>query len=290
MLGQLFSVVLPVFGVAAAGWVFAGFRRVELGTLTDIVLYLAAPALVFHSLASRPLTAAAMAAVGGGAVFQVLVCGAVAWAVFRALRTPARGLMLATMFPNTGNLGLPLALFAFGQDGLAAAVIVFTAVTVVHYSLGVMVVSGSAHPAAALKMPLLHAAVFGIVAAVTGWLPPEPVMRGLELLGEATVPAMLLSLGIRMRSVRLRAPGRALLAVVLRMAPGLLAALAWVHVFGLEGPERGVVVVTGVLPSAVMNFVLAEAYDQQGDEVASAILLGTAVSVVVIPLVLATLA
>jgi predicted permease len=73
------------------------------------------------------------------------------------------------------------------------------------------------------------------------------------------------------------------------MAPGLLAALAWVHVFGLEGPQRGVVVVTGVLPSAVMNFVLAEAYDQQGDEVASAILLGTALSVVVVPLVLATL-
>jgi hypothetical protein len=174
--------------------------------------------------------------------------------------------------------------------GLAAAVIVFTAVTVVHYSLGLMVVSGSPHPAAALKMPLLHAAVLGIIVAVTGWLPPEPVMRGLELLGQATVPTMLLSLGVRMRSVRLRAPGRALLAVALRMGPGLLAALAWVHLLGLEGPERGVVVVTGVLPSAVMNFVLAEAYDQQGDEVASAILLGTALSVIVVPIVLAALA
>ena len=284
MLGQLLHVVLPVFGVAAAGWVFAGVRRVELGTLTDIVLYLAAPALVFHSLASRPLTVSAMAAVGGGAVFQVLVCGAVAWAVFRALRMPARGLMLATMFPNTGNLGLPLALFAFGQEGLAAAVIVFTAITVVHYSLGLMVVSGTAHPGAALKMPLLHAAVLGIVASVTGLLPPVPVMRGLELLGEATVPTMLLSLGVRMRSVQLRAPGRALL-------PNQIASHRprRVHVFGLVGPERGVVVVTGVLPSAVMNFVLAEAYDQQGDEVASAILVGTALSVVIVPIVLATL-
>jgi predicted permease len=290
MLGQLLHVVLPVFGVAAAGWLFAGFRRLDLATLTDVVLYLAAPALVFHSLASRSLTVADMAAVGGGAVVQVLACGAVAWAVFRAMGRPARGLMLAAMFPNTGNLGLPLALFAFGQEGLAAAVIVFTAITVVHYSLGLMVVSGTPHPADALKMPLLHAAVLGILVAVTGLMPPAPVMRGLELLGEATVPTMLLSLGVRMRSVKLHAPGRALLAVALRMVPGLLAALGWVWLLGLDGPERGVVVVTGVLPSAVMNFVLAEAYDQQGDEVAAAILIGTVLSIAVIPVVLATLA
>ncbi len=291
MLSQLVQVVLPVFGVAAAGWMAARFLRLELETLTDVVLYLAAPALVFHSLASRTPSLQAIGIIGGGAAAQIAVCGLVAWGTFAALRIrERRGLLLAAMFPNTGNLGLPLALFAFGQDGLAAAVIVFTAVTVLHYSLGLMVVSGRPHPAEAFTAPLFHAAVLGAAASLTGWLPPAPVMRGLELLGEAAVPLMLLSLGIRIRSVRLHAPARALLTVVLRMVPGLAAALAWVVLLDVQDPARGVLLVTGVLPSAVMNFVLAEAHHQQGDEVAGAILLGTALSVAVIPLVLAFLA
>ena len=289
MLAQLLDVVAPVFAVAAAGWVFAGFRRIDLAGLTDLTLYVAAPALVFTSLASRPLSSTSLLAVGGGVVFQSLVCGVASWLVFRRLGIPARGLMLATMFPNTGNLGLPLALFAFGPDGLAAAAIVFTSITLVHYSLGLAIVSGSAHPGAALRQPILHAAVLGVAVGLSGLVPPGPVMQSLELLGQATVPLMLLSLGIRLRSVRLTRPGIALLAVALRFVPGLAAALLWVELLGMSGIERGVVVVTGVLPSAVMNFVLAEKYEQQGDEVASTILAGTLLSVAAIPVVLAWL-
>jgi predicted permease len=286
MLSQLLHVVAPVFGVAAVGWLAAGFRRLDLGTITDVVIYLAAPALVFHSLASRPLDAVSMLAVGGGAIAQILLCGAVAVLAFQVLKVKGRGPYLAAMFPNTGNLGLPLALFAFGPEGLTAGVIVFSAVTAVHYSLGLMIVSGSPHPGEALRMPLLHAAVLGVASALSGVTPPEPVMKGLELLGGATVPLMLLSLGVRMRSVKLRRLGLPLLLVALRFAPGLAAAVAWTSVVGLEGPERGVLLVTGVLPSAVMNFVLAEVYDQQAEEVASAILIGTLLTMLAVPLVL----
>jgi predicted permease len=287
---QLLHVALPVFGVVAVGWVFARLRAVDLASLTDVILYLTAPALVFHSLASRSLDPAGMLGVGGGVIVQSLVCGGAAWLVFRLLRVEGRGLYLAAMFPNTGNLGLPLALFAFGQEGLAAGVVVFTSITLIHYTLGLMIVSGSPHPGEALRMPLVHAAVLGVVAGLTGVAPPGPVMRAIELLGAAAVPLMLLSLGIRLRSVRLRRPGLALLAVVLRVGPGLGAALVWVALTGLEGPERGVVLLTGVLPAAVMNFVLAEAYDQQAEDVAGAILLGTALSVILIPVLLASLA
>jgi predicted permease len=70
------------------------------------------------------------------------------------------------------------------------------------------------------------------------------------------------------------------------MGPGLGAALLWCALFGLEGAERGVLLVTGVLPSAVMNFVLTEAYGESGEEVASAILLGTLLAFIAIPAVL----
>lgn len=286
MIAQLLDVVAPVFGVALVGWFFAGFRKVDLAPLADIVIYLAAPALVFASLLEKRIELTSLLMVGGGAVFQALACGAAAWLSFRAVKVEGRGLYLAAMFPNTGNLGLPLGLFAFGGAGLSVAVIVFVAISLVHYSLGLMIISGKGHPGEAMKMPLMHAAILGVVLALAGVRLPEPLMRGITLLGDATVPLMLLSLGIRMRAVRLRRPGRALLAVALRMGPGLGAALVWCALFGLEGAERGVLLVTGVLPSAVMNFVLTEAYGESGEEVASAILLGTLLSFIAIPAVL----
>lgn len=286
MLTQLLSVAAPVFGIALVGYLFAGWRAVDLRSITDLVLYVTAPALVFASLAGRAIDPAEMLGVGGGAVFQSLVCGALAWIVFRAARVRGRGLLLATMFPNTGNLGLPLALFAFGDEGLAAAALVFVAITLVHYSLGIAIVSGTLHPGAPLRTPLLYAAVLGITASLAGVSLPDPLLRGVRLLGEAAVPLMLISLGVRMRSVRVGLPWHALLAVALRLGPGLVAAWLWVDFFDLQGAARGVVLVTGVLPSAVMNFVLAEAHDQQSEEVAQAIFLGTIASFFAIPAVL----
>jgi len=296
MLTQLLHVVAPVFAVAALGWLFARSRDVHLASLTDVVLMLAAPALVFHSLASRSLEAGSLLAVAGGAVAQSLVCGLVAWLVLRHLPctrrlagSDCRGLYLAAMFPNTGNLGLPLALLAFGPEGLAAAVLVFSAITLVHYSLGVIIISGRANPTHILRQPLVLAALLGAAAGLSRLQLPAPLMASVELLGQAAVPLMLLSLGIRMRTVRLSRLGPAVLAVALRFIPGLATAWLWVSLLGMTGPARGVVLVTGVLPSAVMNFVLAEAYQRRSEDVASAILLGTLASLVAIPIVLATM-
>ena len=286
MISQLLSVVAPVFGVALVGWLFAGWRRVDLASLADITLYLAAPALVFSGLAGQQVQGKSLLLVGGGAVFQAVACGLAALLALRLCGISGRGLYLTAMFPNTGNLGLPLALFAFGQPGLAVAVIVFVCVTLAHYSLGFVIISRSLDPRRALSQPLLLAAVLGVVAAIADWQPPQALGRGLQLLGEACVPLMLISLGIRMRSVKIARPMTALLMVALRMVPGLLAGMLWVWWFGMQGAERGVLLVTGVLPSAVMNFVLAEVYGEQAEEVASIILIGTLISMLSIPLVL----
>jgi len=290
MLRQLLAVVIPVFAIAGAGWVFAGYRKIDISSMTTVIIYLAGPALVFHSLASAPLTMDGLLAMGGGAILQVLVCGGTAWLVYRSVGLTGRGLYLPPMFPNTGNLGLPLALFAFGPTGLAAAIIVFTTVSLLQFTLGILVVSGSPRPTEILRMPLVYAAVLGVLASFVGFEPPDPMMKALELVGAATVPMMLLSLGMHLRTVRLTRPAIAVLSVALRYVPGLAAALVWVHLLGLEGPERGVILVTGVLPPAVMNFVFAEAYGRQPDEVASSILLGTLLSMLAIPAVLAVLA
>ena len=158
----LLNVVLPVFGIAAVGWFVAGRRALDEASIATIVIEVSAPALVFHGLVSRRFELASLWKIGGGVVFASLVCGLVALLVFRALRHPRRGLYLAAMFPNTGNLGLPLALLAFGELGLQAAVVVFVAISLVHYSLGMMIVSGSANLWRTLRSPLVLGALLGI--------------------------------------------------------------------------------------------------------------------------------
>lgn len=287
ILETLYQVVLPIFGVAAVGWYFAGRHTVDERGLAAIVIQLSAPALVFHGLVARPVPPENLLRIGGGVMFSSLVCGAVALVCYRALRIEKRGLYLAAMFPNTGNLGLPLALLAFGEAGHAVAVVVFVAISLLHYSLGVMIVAGTRNPARVLRSPLVLGALLGIGIAWSDTQLPQPLLDFTRILGQAAVPLMLLGLGIRLRRVRVHSYARPLLAVLLRMGPGFVAALAWCSIFGMTGVERAVVLVTGILPSAVMNFVLAEAHDQGADDVAAAILLGTSASILVIPAVLA---
>jgi predicted permease len=287
MLLEIFvQVVLPVFGVAAVGWYFAGRHPVDERGLAAIVIQLSAPALVFHSLVSRPLETGSLLRVGGGVIFGSLVCGLLGWLLFRQRFEGRRGLYLAAMFPNTGNLGLPLALTAFGVAGQTVAVVVFVAISMVHYGLGTMILAGTRNPLPALRSPLVLGALLGLGVASSGLELPKPVLRFTEILGSAAVPVMLLGLGVRLRSVRLGTLGRPLLAVALRMLPGFGAALLWTSVFELQGVERSVVLLTGVLPPAVMNYALAEAHDQGAEDVAAAILLGTLIAIGTIPAVI----
>lgn len=287
MLEQLINVVLPVFAVAGVGFLFARFKRADLGTLTDVVLYLAAPALIFSALLSKPMSMERVLAVGGGALFITAVCGAATWLLLSRRPDFERGLYLTTMFPNSGNLGLPLALFAFGEAGLADAVVVFSAISLTHYSLGLFIVARRTSLLEPLKAPILHATALAFACALSGYRPPTALLRGVGLLGEAAVPLMLLSLGMKLTAVKPRGLALPAAAVVLRNVVGLVAAVAWVHHFDMRGTAAGVVVLCGVLPSAVMNFVLADKYAGRSEHVATTILLGTLASVVVIPAVLA---
>ncbi len=285
----LLNIVLPVFGIAGVGYYLAGRRVIDEASIATIVIEVSAPALVFHGLVSRRFELASLWEIGGGVVFASLVCGLAALIVFRALRYPRRGLYLAAMFPNTGNLGLPLALLAFGEAGLQAALVVFVAISLTHYSLGMMIVSGSAQIWRPFRTPLVIGALLGIGVAVVQLELPKPLLDFTDLMGQATVPLMLLGLGIRLRSVRVTTLKLPLLTVLLRMVPGLIAGLLWCWLWELKGVERAILLVTGVLPPAVMNFVLAEAHDQGAEEVAVAILFGTLISMGTIPALLAFL-
>ncbi len=279
--------VFPVFVLIAVGYGFGAVRQIDLFSLTEIVVYLGGPALVFTSLAGGHMEPGDVALTAFGTAFIVGGVGLLLRACARLSGRDAAGLYLPAMFFNAGNMLLPLSLFAFGQPGLRYGVIVFSIAALLQSSLGVAIASGRVRLDETFKLPYVYAAVAGLALQYTGSEVPRVVMRPLALLAELAVPLMLISLGLRLRSVSLQEWRGPAVAATFRLVGGYLVGRTFVDLFGVEGIPRDVLLLASVMPAAVVNFVFAEKYGNESGIVAGAVVVSTVVSAIAIPLVLA---
>lgn len=281
--------VVPVFGIVALGWWLAGRRRLDAATLADLALLVTSPALVFSVLSRAELEAGRWAALAGGALWiagaTALLGGLYAWR-----SGTGRGLVLPCVFWNAGNMGLPTARLAFGPEGLEAAAVLLVVMAVLNFSAGIWIAKGRGGLAETLRLPLLWAAAAGLAVAAAGRDLPRALREPVDMLGDMAIPLMLLTLGLQLRGLRVRDLAHSAAAVGVRMGGGTAAAVAFVALFGVTGVERQVLLLAGVLPSAVVNAVLAQRYETAPGLVASTILLGTAASLASIPAMLVVVA
>jgi predicted permease len=191
------------------------------------------------------------------------------------------------MFNNCGNMGLPLALLAFGPEHFGAAVALFSISNLLHFSLGARITSAHAATRELLLSPLMVATLLGFASAASGVRPPELLLTGMKMLGDAMLPLMLFALGVRLTALHRSDIPMGLLGAVARPLAGLLVALPLAWALGLQGAARGQLILFGALPPAVMQYLLAERYGQEPEKVAAMILLGNALAVVFVPLALA---
>lgn len=217
----------------------------------------------------------------------ILATGVVAWLLARFSRTNARSLVPVVMFTNCGNMGLPLALLAFGPTGFGAAVGLFSISNLIHFSLGARVTSAHARTRELLLSPLMIASALGFASAATGVRPPDMIFTGMRMLGEAMLPLMLFSLGVRLTQLKHEDVPRGLLGAFARPLIGLAVALPLAHVLSLDSASRAQLLLFAALPPAVMQFMLAERYRQEPERVAAMILLGNALAVIFVPIGLA---
>jgi len=287
LIARIAQVIVPVFLIVAIGYGYArrarpdmtGFNRIMLDVLSPLIVYTALAGKEFHWREQVPLLVA-------GALL-ILLTGLVGWGVARAANTSARTLVPVVMFTNCGNMGLPLALLAFGPEGLAAAVALFSISNLIHFSLGSRITSARASTRELLLSPLMIASALGFASAVSGLRPPDMLFTGLKMLGDAMVPLMLFALGVRLTQLRRRDVPRGLLGAFARPLVGLAVALPLAWALGLEGTARAQLVLFSALPPAVMQFLLAERYGQEPERVAAMILLGNALALVFVPIGLA---
>ena len=303
------TAILPIVAVGGVGYLLGSVRDVEVDPLNTIVVYVLAPALVFHSLATTTLGQSTLARITVAVILFHLVAIGVAEAAGRvvgASRTALAALILVTAFPNTGNYGIPVSNFAFGETGRATAVVALSVQAVLIYTVGVYIAGrGSAGGVIAgvrqvFSVPLVYAVVAALSARWAGLVPPPDAsaMSTLQLVGDSAIPVMLLVVGIQLARTdvgsTLSAVGGAV-ALKMVVAPVLGVGIALAVGFSDPVVARTFVLETA-MPSAVTPIILVGEF-AEGDVagvpvaefVSTAIFATTLVSVVTLTAVIAIL-
>lgn len=287
LLSRIADVIIPVFLIVAVGYGYARRKTPDMAVFNRIALDVLAPVLVYSALASRDFRIADHLPLLIGGTVLILGGGLLAWPMAKLFGAQPRTLVPVVMFNNCGNMGLPLALLAFGPAHFGAAVALFSVSNLFHFSIGARITSASARTRDLLTSPLMIGTALGFFSALTEVRPPDVMLAGFKLLGDALLPMMLFALGVRLTALNRSGLALGLLGALARPLIGLAIAVPLAWALGLEGAARGQLLLFAALPPAVMQFMLADRYHQEPDKVGAMIMLGNALAVVFVPLALA---
>jgi predicted permease len=281
---RIVSVIGPVFLIIAIGYFYGRRNRPDLKSFNHVSLHVLGPLLVFTSLAGEDFRLEGNIPFVAGGVAVILLSGLLAWPIARLAGVSPRTFVPPMMFNNCGNMGLPLAVLAFGRPGLAAMVLLLVASTLLQFTLGSRIVSRHAEWKALATSPMIVASVLGLIFSAFAWKVPAALMVGLKLLGDATLPMMLFALGARLIDLSKRGWQLGVLGAAVCPVAGMAAAYLAQIVLRLPAEQFAQLMLFASLPPAVLNYLLAERYQQEPERVASLVLIGNAFAIVFVPL------
>jgi len=284
MPAELLTIMAPVAITAGLGLVWGRLGApFDIPMVTRLVFNIGTPALVFDALTRLDPDPTAFGLLALATAVSIGVFAAVGTAVLWATGLPRRSFLPALMFANTGNMGLPLCLFAFGPEGLSLAVGVFVVNAVLQFTAGALISAGTTSLGQLARTPVLYAVAVALPLMLGGVDLPEWITRTTELVGGMMIPLMLLSLGVSLARLQVRSLPRATALGALRLGMGLAVGLGLASALGLEGAARGVLIIQSAMPVAVFNYLFASLNQRRPDEVAGTIVTSTALSFATMP-------
>lgn len=284
---RLAAILFPIFGIVAAGFFYARRHKPEMAVANRLNMDVFVPALVFAAMAGKSFDLAAYAPLALAGFLLLALCGLLAWPVAKLCGVQPKTLVPPMLFNNSGNIGLPLAVLAWGESALPAAVILFMVENTLHFSFGARLLDPSTRLLTLWRIPVVFAAIAGLTVAIFKIPVWPPALIAIKMLGDVSVPLLLFSLGVRMTDVRFNEWKLAVGSALLRPVAGMLIALGLIQLLGLHGRDAAMLFVFGALPPAVLNFLFAERYQQEPQRVASIVLIGNLAALLFLPLALA---
>ncbi len=283
------NITAPVFILATIGflWVQAGFEyRVEF--VTRLAMTLSVPCLIFASLMKTEVEPSALAALSLASLVAYTLVTAAFFLLVKVMRLNVAIFLAPLIFGNTGNVGMPLALFAFGEVGLDYAVVIFAVMAMISFTFGIWLVSGGGSLKKLVQEPMVGATLLGALFLWQGWETPEFLTNSIELIGQIAIPVMLITLGVAVARLETKAMGQAFVLSIIKAV--ICAGCAWVAGtwFGLDPVAAAVLILQVATPVAVTSYMIAEKYGQSDAQpVAGLVVASTLLSVITLPLILA---
>ncbi len=287
LLERIAGIVFPIYAVVAVGYAYGRLKKPDMAFANQLNMDIFLPALVFAALASKSFDITQNLPLLIGAAVVVLGTGLLAWPVARLLGVAPNTFVPPMMFKNSGNMGLPLMVLAFGEAALPAAVVLFFIENFLHYSLGTWLLDHRARLSNLWRVPVIAAALAGLAISLLQFPLWQPLWLGVKMLGDVSIPLLLFSLGVRLTDSRHADWKISIVGALTSPLAGVLVALLMNLVLGLTGRDAAMLILFGALPPAVLNYIFAERYHQEPDRVASMVLIGNMASLAVIPLTLA---
>lgn len=286
MVVRIISILFPLFALTALGFFVGKRMKPDLSHANKLNMDVFVPALVFAALANKEFHITEYLPLLGATLLVVLGSGAVGWAVARMAGIEVKTFVPPQMFNNCGNLGLPLAVLAFGEAALAPAVVMFMISNLLHFSFGAWLLDHNIRMANVWRVPSVLATLVGLAVGVAGFEVWPPLMLAIKMLGDIAIPLMLFALGVRLTDSKITSIGLGVFAAVIRPVSGMLLAWGVMLLIDLPPQERALLLVFGALPPAVLNYIFAERYHQEPEKVASMVLIGNVAAVLFLPVAL----
>ena len=282
------NITAPVFILAAVGygWVKLGFEyRVEF--VTRLAMTLSVPCLIFVALMTADIDPQALGSLSLASFTAYGLVSIVFLDIVKLRKLDTSTYLAPLVFGNTGNLGLPLAMFAFGEEGLSYAVVVFAVMAILSFTIGVWVVAGGGSPIRVIKEPVVAATFLGALFLWQGWQTPIFLTNALELIGQMAIPIMLITLGVAIARLETNNMGRAVWLSAIKVVVSAGAAWTAARWFGLAPIPSAVLIVQLATPVAVTSYLLAKKYGHEAQPVAGLVVASTLLCVISLPLILA---
>ncbi|HSD38548.1 MAG TPA: AEC family transporter [Rhodocyclaceae bacterium] len=284
---RIISILFPVFAITAIGYFVARKRRPDMLDANRLTMEVFAPALIFGALASREFDLAQYRWLALAMLIVVALSGVAGWVLARMLAVEVKTFVPPMMYGNSGNLGLPVAVLAFGQQGLPAALILFMTSTLVHFTYGVHMLSPRVNIWNVWRVPSVLASIAGLLVSLLHVELWAPLVISIRMLGEICIPLMLFALGVRMCDIDFSTWRLGVAGGIARPVIGM--GLSWLvgTLLGLQGQEMAALLLFGALPPALLNYIFAERYGQEPEQVASIVLIGNLFALLTLPIALA---
>lgn len=287
MLLRILSVVFPIFAIVAVGWAYGRLKKPDMSSANTANMDLFTPLLIFSTLAVQHVAIEKYGAITLAGALVVLGSGLLGWPLARLFKQQEKTLLPTLMFNNSGNMGLPLMLLAFGEAAMPAAIALFLIENFLHFSFGAWLLDRRVKLSTLWRVPVLFAGIAGFAVAHSGIPLWSPLATAIRMLADICIPLMLFSLGVRLTEANWQTLKSGLLGALACPLLGMLVATVCAPLLGLNREQSAMLFVFGALPPAVINYIFAERYQQEPDKVAAIVLAGNALSIVIVPIALA---